>query len=54
MADIIKLIIDYGIAVVVVGYFIYKDYKFNNTLVATLQSIRDYMHDNAKNNGGRK
>ena len=43
MTDLIHLIVDNGIAVVVTSYFIIKDYKFNNQLVATLQSIKDYM-----------
>lgn len=45
MTDLIRLIVDNGIAVVVTAYFIIKDYKFNNQLVATLQSIKDYMHE---------
>ena len=45
VTDLIRLIVDNGIAVVVTAYFIIKDYKFNNQLVATLQSIKDYMHD---------
>lgn len=54
MTDLIRLIVDNGIAVVVTAYFIIKDYKFNNQLVATLQSIKDYMHDeNAKGKGGK-
>ena len=53
MTDLIRLIVDNGIAVVVTAYFI-KDYKFNNQLVATLQSIKDYMHDeNTKGKGGK-
>ena len=45
MTDLVRLIVDNGIAVVITGYFIIKDYKFNNQLVATLQSIKDYMHE---------
>lgn len=53
MSDLIRLIVDNGIAVVVTAYFIIKDYKFNNQLVATLQNIKDYMHDeNTKGKGG--
>lgn len=54
MTDLIRLIVDNGIAVVVTAYFIIKDYKFNNQLVSTLQSIKDYMHDeNSKGKSGK-
>lgn len=39
MSDIINLIVNNGVAVVIVAYFIYKDNKFNNTLVETLTEI---------------
>lgn len=39
MNDIINLIVNNGVAVVIVAYFIYKDNKFNNTLVETLTEI---------------
>lgn len=50
MGEIIQSIVDNGISVVVVAYFIVKDYKFNTTLVQTLQSIRDYMDKQQSNN----
>ena len=53
MSDLIRLIVDNGIAVVVTAYFIIKDYKFNNQLVSTLQSIKDYMHER-EDKGGKK
>lgn len=39
MTDIVNLILNSGVAVVVVGYFIYKDNKWNNELVKTLTEI---------------
>lgn len=39
MSDIINLLVNNGVAVVIVAYFIYKDNKFNNTLVETLTQI---------------
>lgn len=39
MTDIINLLVNNGVAVVIVAYFIYKDNKFNNTLVETLTQI---------------
>lgn len=53
MSDLIRLIVDNGIAVVVTAYFIIKDYKFNNQLVSTLQSIKDYMYER-EDKGGKK
>lgn len=53
MSDLIRLIVDNGIAVVVTAYFIIKDYKFNNQLVSTLQSIKDYMRER-EDKGGKK
>ena len=37
MKDIIDLIVSNGIAVVIVGYFLYKDYKFNGQLISLMQ-----------------
>lgn len=39
MTEIINLLVNNGVAVVIVAYFIYKDNKFNNTLVETLTQI---------------
>lgn len=39
MSDIINLLVNNGVALVIVAYFIYKDNKFNNTLVETLTEI---------------
>ena len=39
MSDIINMIVNNGVAVVIVAYFIYKDNKFNDTLVKSLTEI---------------
>lgn len=39
MENIINLIVNNGVAVAVVGYFLYTNYKFNEKLVGTLTAI---------------
>jgi hypothetical protein len=39
MNDLINMIVNNGVAVVIVAYFIYKDNKFNDTLVKSLTEI---------------
>lgn len=39
MSDLINLLVNNGVAVVIVAYFIYKDNKFNNNLVQTMTEI---------------
>jgi hypothetical protein len=43
MSDIIELMVNNGIAVVVVAYFLFRDYKFNQELVGTLAKISSHM-----------
>lgn len=53
MSDLINIIINNGVAVGIVVYFIYKDYKWNNELLKTLTTIQvtlqemseNYVHD---------
>lgn len=45
MSDLINVIVNNGVAVVVVAYFIYKDNKFNNELVKTLTEITTTLKD---------
>lgn len=45
MSDLINVIVNNGVAVVVVAYFIYKDNKFNNELVRTLTEITTTLKD---------
>ena len=39
MSDIINMLVNNGVAVVIVAYFIYKDNKFNDMLVKSLTEI---------------
>lgn len=39
MENIVNLIVNNGIAVVVCGYFMFTNYKFNEKLVSTLSAI---------------
>ena len=39
MNDIINMLVNNGIAVVVVGYFLYTNYRFNERLTQTLTEI---------------
>ena len=43
MENIINLIVNNGIAVVVCGYFMYTNYKFNEKLVNTLARINEKL-----------
>lgn len=45
MSEIIDLMVNNGIAVVVVGYFLFRDYKFNQELVGTLAKISAHMEN---------
>lgn len=58
MSDLINVIINNGVAVGIVVYFIYKDYKWNSELLKTLTTIQvtlqemsdEYVH--SKHNKG--
>ena len=39
MTEIINLIVNNGLAVVVCGYFMFTNYKFNEKLVSALSAI---------------
>lgn len=43
MNEIINMIVTNGVAVVIVAYFLYKDYKFNGQLVELMQEIREVL-----------
>ena len=44
MNDIINLMVNNGIAVVVVAYFMIRDYRFNNELIKTMTQIQDNLN----------
>lgn len=43
MQEFINLIITNGIAVVIVAYFLFKDYKFNFQIIELMQEIREVL-----------
>lgn len=43
MEAIINLIVSNGLGVVLVGYFIYKDYKFNDSITTVLGEIKEVL-----------
>lgn len=43
MEQIINLIINNGMGVVLLGYFIYKDNKFNNHITEVLGEIKEVL-----------
>ena len=45
MNDVINMIVNNGVAVVIVAYFLYKDNKFNDKLVSTLTEIVTTLKD---------
>ena len=57
MENIINLIVNNGIAVVVVGYFLFTNYKFNENLIKTLTEItvtlKDIQEDINRENGDK-
>lgn len=54
MENIINLIVNNGIAVVVVGYFLYTNYKFNENLIKTLTEITVTLKDIQGDMGSEK
>lgn len=45
MNDIVNLIINSSTAVVIIAYFIFRDYKWNNQLISTLSKIETILDD---------
>ena len=45
MNDIVNLIINSSTSVVIIAYFIFRDYKWNNQLISTLTKIEDTLND---------
>lgn len=43
MEQIVELIISNGMSVVLVAYFIYKDYKFNGQIIDVLGEIKEVL-----------
>lgn len=45
MNDIVNLIINSSTSVVIIAYFIFRDYKWNNQLIETLTKIESVLED---------
>jgi len=45
MNDIVNLIINSSTSVVIIAYFIFRDYKWNNKLVETLTKIETILDE---------
>lgn len=43
MEQIVNLIVSNGLGVVLVGYFIYKDYKFNDNILGVMSEIKEVL-----------
>lgn len=43
MNTIVELLVNNGIAVVVVAYFLFRDYKWNDELLKTLTTIQNTL-----------
>lgn len=51
MQDLVNYLLNAGTSVVVIAYFMYRDYKFMDTLQTTLQTLVDTvtaLHDSVK------
>lgn len=57
MNDIVNLIINSGTSVVIIAYFIFRDYKWNNQLIETLTKIETSLDimtkEGVKKNGSK-
>ena len=54
MNDLVNLIVNSSTSVVVIAYFIFRDYKFNNKLVEYLAKIEQILDELIDTKGNRK
>lgn len=52
MNDLVNLIINSSTSVVIIAYFIFRDYKWNNKLVETLTKIETILDEINTKKGG--
>lgn len=52
MNDIVNLIINSSTSVVIIAYFIFRDYKWNQQLISTLTKIEKIL-DDMNDKGGK-
>ena len=50
--DIVNLIINSSTSVVIIAYFIFRDYKWNTKLIETLTKIEDSLEQIQKGGNG--
>lgn len=43
MEEMVNLIVSNGMSVVIIGYFLFKDYKFNDKIVSVLGEISEVL-----------
>lgn len=43
MEDFVNLIVNNGMAVVIIAYFLYKDYKFNGQIIGILSEVKEVL-----------
>ena len=43
MEEIVNLIVSNGMSVVIIAYFLYKDYKFNANITSILTEIKEVL-----------
>ncbi len=53
MNDIVNLIINSSTSVVIIAYFIFRDYKWNQQLIATLTKIETILDDMNSKKGAK-
>ena len=55
MNDIVNLIINSSTSVVIIAYFIFRDYKWNEQLISTLTKIEKILDDiSERSENGKK
>lgn len=43
MEEMVNLMVSNGMSVVIIAYFLYKDYKFNDTIVKVLGEVKEVL-----------
>jgi len=43
IAEIVDIIVSNGMSVAIIGYFLFKDYKFNATITSVLTEIKEVL-----------
>lgn len=43
MEELVNLIVSNGMSVVIIAYFLYKDYKFNDSILKVLGEVKEVL-----------